>query len=539
MRAAPQQTPVPSSDEPPPESVRGLLRHSWIYSLAPVIQRFLAIVLIHFYTKKLDDPGEFGILEIADLLILLVPQLMGANLLAGLTRFYFDHREPRDRAAVVTSTTMALAAVSGFVTLVLLAFRVPLSGALFAAPAGEPVPGGFVDAFTLAVLIVPFSLCTRSALQYLQVLKRSKAVTIIQLAKAVFEAALKLWMLFGLEWGVYGFLLSVLIGEAVGTLLLVGWMVLRLGARFDWRVFRPLFLYSLPLIPVGVLQLLLHQADRLLLQNLGPQEIAGVGQDGSPLTLAHQWVGIYGIGYKIGFLLQSAVMSSFMQIWQPHVFGLSDERRRDEVERIGTWALAALAALYLPAALFGRQAVDILAGSEAYRDAWRVVPWIVLAYTCYASYSMSQVALFAAKRTWPLLWLNLGAVILNVALNFWWIPRWGEHGYMASTFATLVTFAAFAVGGAVLAARAGWRTFQPPRALAAFGILLIATLAAGALDAWRDPLGEGNLLPVLALKTAVCAVLWAALWFSALDADGRAGLVRLARDLLPRGRNGR
>src|SRR5690606_16223268 len=135
---------------------------------------------------KLDDPGEFGILEIADLLILLVPQLMGANLLAGLTRFYFDHREPRDRAAVVTSTTMALAGVSGFVTLVLLAFRVPLSGALFAAPSDAPVPGGFVDAFTIAVLIVPFSLCTRSALQYLQVLKRSKAVTIIQLAKAVF-----------------------------------------------------------------------------------------------------------------------------------------------------------------------------------------------------------------------------------------------------------------------------------------------------------------------------------------------------------------
>lgn len=531
--ARPTQT---LADEPPPETVRGLLRHSWIYSLAPVIQRLLAIVLIHFYTKKLDDPGEYGLLEIADLLILLVPQLMGVNLLAGLTRFYFDHRDARDRAAVVTSTTIALAGASGLVTLGLLAFRTPLAGALFAAPAGAPVPAGLVDAFTIAVLIVPFSLCTRSGLQYLQVLKRSKAFTLIQLAKAVFEGALKLWMLFGLGWGVYGFLLSVLIGEALFALGLLIWMVARLGARFDWRVFRPLFQFSLPLIPVGILQLLLHQADRMLLQHLGPQELVGVGQDGTPLSLAQQWVGIYGLGYKLGQLLQSAVMVSFMQIWQPHVFGLPEEHRRGEVERIGTFAFAALAALYLPAALFGRQGVDILAGSAAYRDAWRVVPWIVLAYACYGAYAMGQVALMTAKRTWPLLWLNLLAVLLNVGLNAWWIPRFAEHGYLAPTFATLVTFGAFALGALALAGRAGWRVFHPGRAAWIFLLLTAAAGLAGAIDAWRDPLAAGNLLPVLALKALALALLWGALWGLGLDGEGRDGLRRLARDVLSRAR---
>jgi O-antigen/teichoic acid export membrane protein len=530
MRAAPSSLPT---DESPPESVRGLLRHSWIYSLAPVIQRLMAIVLIRFYTRKLDDPGEFGILEIADLLILLVPQLMGVNLLSGLTRFYFEHRDPRARAAVVTSTTIALTAAAALVTALLLSFRTPLAGALFAAPAGVPVPGGYVDAFTIAVLIVPFSLCSRSALQYLQVLKRSRASTWIQLTKAVFEAALKLWMLFGLEWGVFGFLLSVLIGEVVATVLLVGWMIWRLGARFDWQVFKPLLLFSLPMIPVGILQLLLHQSDRLLLQSLGPQELVGVGQDGSPLSLAQQWVGIYGLGYKLGQLLQAAVMASFMMIWQPHVFGLTGERRRQELERVGTWALAALAAIYLPAAVFGRQGIDLLAGSEAYRDAWRVVPWIVLAYTFYASYAMSQVALFAAKRTWPLLWLNLGAVLLMIGLNVWWIPRFEEQGYMAPTYATLVTFGAFALGGAVLAARAGWRSYRTGPVLRTFAIVALGAWAASRIDGWRDPLAHGNLLPVLGVKALVVSVLWSALLFLGLDQEARAGLRRLARDLLP------
>lgn len=546
MRAAPPDEPEPPRGppeepaeelvgEPPPETVRGLLRHSWIYSLAPVVQRLLALVLIRFYTRKLDT-GEFGILEIADVLILLVPQLMGVNLLAGLTRFYFDQRQVRDRAAVVTSTTLALACVSGLVALVLIGLRTPLAGALFASPAGEPVPPPLVDAFTVAVLIVPFSLSTRSALVYLQVLKRSKASTAIQLAKAVLEAALKLWMLFGLEWGVFGFLLSVLIGEALAALLLVGWMVARLGARFDWRVFKPLLMYSLPLIPAGILQLLLHQADRLLLQHLGPQEQVGIGQDGSPLTLAQQWVGVYGLGYKLGFLLQTVILASFMQIWQPHVFGLSGERRREELERVGTWTLAALAAIYLPAAVLGRQAVDLLAGDEAYRAAFLVVPWIVLAYACYASYSMSQVTLLAAKRTVDLLGLNLVAVLVNVGLNLWWIPAAPERGYLAPTFATLVTFAALAAGAAYLGARSGLRTYRPGRALATFAVLTLATAAAVAVDGWRDPLAEGNLAPVLGLKALLLAGSWGALWLLGLDRDGREGLRRLARDLTRSGR---
>ncbi len=512
-----------------PETVRGLLRHSWIYSLAPVLQRLLAIVLIRFYTQKLE-PGEFGILDLADTLILLVPQLVGVNLLAALTRFYFEHRGEKQRAAVIGSATLALLGSSLVITALLLSWRTPLAGALFASPPGQPVADGLVEAFTVAVLIVPFSLCTRSAMQYLLVLKRSRTHTAILLSKTLFEAALKLWMLFGLEWGVFGFLLSVLIGEALFALVLVGWMALRIGLRFDWQIFRPMLYFALPLLPVGVLQLILHQGDRLLLGHLGPATVVSVGADGTPLTTAIEWVGVYGLGYKIGFLLHTAVLASFMQIWQPHVFSLGDRDRAAEMRRVGTFALVALALLYLPAAIFGRQAVDLLAGSEAYREAWRVVPWIVLAYLAYAAYSMAQVALLTLKRTWPLLWLNAAAVVINLSLNSLWIPRFEEHGYLAPTFVTLITFLVLALLGLRLAERSGLGTFQPGRALVVAALAVSAVAAAVAVDAWRDPLDPGALLPTLGLKATIGAALAFGLWRLALDTDGRAGLRRLFRD---------
>jgi O-antigen/teichoic acid export membrane protein len=391
-----------------------------------------------------------------------------------------------------------------------------------------------VDAFTVAVLIVPFSLCTRSAMQYLLVLKRSRTHTAIQLAKTVFEAGLKLWMLFGLEWGVYGFLLSVLIGEALFALILLGWMAMRIGLRFDWSVFRPMLIYALPLLPVGVLQLLLHQGDRVLLGHLGPAAVTGQGTDGTPLTTAIEWVGVYGLGYKIGFLLHTAVLASFMQIWQPHVFGLGDRERTAEMRRVGTFALVALALIYLPAAVFGRQAVDLLSGDAAYREAWRVVPWIVLAYLAYAAYSMAQVALFSLKRTWPLLWLNAAAVVLNLGLNAYWIPRFAEHGYLAPTFVTLLTFLFMAAAATVVAQRAGLPSFHTGRALVVALLAGAAAAGAYAIDAWRDPLEAGALWPVLGLKALLAALLIVGLWRLALDADGRDGLRRLGRDLVGR-----
>jgi O-antigen/teichoic acid export membrane protein len=523
---------IPPSDpeaDAQAESVRGILRHSWIYSLAPVVNRLISIALIRLYTQRLP-PEQFGIVDLVDVLILIVPQLVGINLLGGLTRFYFEHKDPRRRAQVVTSTTAVLVVSSIVVCALLLVAREPLAGALFSTPPGSSTPDELVEAFVLAVLCVPFSIATSSGLRYLQILKWSRTSTTIQVGKSLFEASLKLWMLFGLGWGVQGFLLSVLIGEAVAGVSLAIWLFLRLRTGFDLGVFRPLLAFSLPLLPVGVVQLGLHYFGRVLLEHAGPSiPLAGDGTD----TVARQWVGIFGFGYKIGFLLHTAALAPFMQIWQPHVFSLPVAERRTDLVRLGNWTLAALCALYLPVAIFARQVVDALAGDPAFREAWVVTPIVVLAYLCYASYSMSQVSLMADKRTWVLLGLNVAALGLGLLFAGWWIPLAESRGYAAAALATLAAFAPLAFVTEVLA----WRTSGPtrwPGSMARLGTIACASVAlALAIDAWRDPL-DGFLVQAVLLKAALVTATLAALWVLGIDREGRAGLLRLASDLAAR-----
>jgi len=512
--------PEPLEAPPAPDrgfSLRTLLRHSSVYSLAPILQRAAGLLLIPLYTGVLPE-AEWGALSLADVVILLVPQLVGVNLLGGMTRFYFERREPRERAAVVSTTTILLTGAAWLVVGLALPFRQELAALLFENRRAS-LPGiDFASLLTLALLIVPFSISSRCGVIYLQILKYSGVATSVQTAKTVLELTLKIVMLVGFGWGMYGFLLATLVGEISTTVGLTGWMLWRVRPRIVWRAFTPLLAYSLPMLPVGLFQLGLHQADRFLLNKL--DKLDGL-----------ESAGIYALGYQVGFLIHTALMTSFMQIWQPLIFGVESEHaRRRTMVRVGTYAMVILAAAYVPVILFSRQIVELLAGQPGYLPAYRVAPWITCSYLFYAVYSMSQVSLFVAKRTFPLVWINGLAFALNVALNLALIPRFG---FVGAAYATMISFAVLAALGALASRRLSELPFEPLRVLGVLACGLACVALAVTLD---ERFGGGwGALPVGGtLKVCGGLVVAAILWRGVLDEDGRLGLAGIARDVLER-----
>src|SRR5262249_13242005 len=153
---------------------------------------------------------------------------------------------------------------------------------------------------------------------------------------------------------------------------------------------------------VGILQLLLHQADkRIVLEMLG-QGAAG----------------IYGFGYRIAYLVTNMVLGPFILTWQPWIFGIEDQAERAKlVARVSTYAVFAIAVASLGVILFGHEASFLLAGDPAFLDAYRVIPFLAAGYVFWALYNVSQTPLFLAKRTGRLFFVNLFAVVLNIVLN--------------------------------------------------------------------------------------------------------------------------
>jgi O-antigen/teichoic acid export membrane protein len=306
-------------DEPSETPVSSLAKHSLVYSLAPLIQRFLALGLNRVWTNKLD-PARMGVANTLDLLFIALIQISGTNVLAGVVRFYFDQKDERDRNAVVSSAVLFLAAVSWTLVGLCLVFREALTEFFFNAADPALMQDNLVHCLVVTLLTIPLALSSDAAFRYLQIQQKSGLISTLRVSKACLEMALKVVFLVVFEWGVVGFLLATLVGELVTNLLLTAWVLRRTGLRFSWRVLRPMLVYAAPLVAVGLCQMGLNQIDRFMLGQLGPE----VG--------AQSWVGVYSQGYLIGFLVQTVVVGSFMQIWQPWIFGVRDEARRSGID---------------------------------------------------------------------------------------------------------------------------------------------------------------------------------------------------------------
>lgn len=511
------------STPPPPQGSgsAGLVRHSLTYSLAPLVKNAVSMGMTRFYTWALPSVALWGVKEMVDLWILLLQLFLGQSLLMAMLRVYYDQKDERQRAAVVTSTTLALMAAAWLVCGAMLGWTETLSRILI----GQPTEGASAEdirsAFRYMLLLVPFQLTTGSGFYYLQTIKRSALYSKLQTVKMFYEVSLHLVLMGVLDMGLRGFLLGLLIGEVTSSVLLTGWMLVHLRPRFVWSAFRAVLAYGAPLVPVGVFQLGLHSLDRRLI------EYVYSGEQGLDLA------GIYGLGYKVAMIANVVCTGPFLQIWQPTIFAVEDPAERTRlVRRVTTWLVLAIGAVSLAILCGGRQAVDLIAGKPELAMAREVVPWVAIGYVFWALYNSAQIPLLLAKRTLPLVGINALALGLSITLNLLFIPRWGTVG---AAVTTLVTFG-FLSGAVMLLAR---RTFGQRYELGRLAIVFVVLLAAGFAVRWLDELDVYGSVGAFALslggKTVVLAAGLAALWSGVLLPEERAGVTAKLRGLLGRG----
>ena len=507
MASEPPET-ADSTDERP--SLGGLAKHSAIYTAAPLLRQFISIAMTYLYTGWLRGPG-FGIKETVDLWMIGLQQLLGQNVLGAMVRFYFDHEREEDRRRVVTSSTIAISALAWVLCGAAFLFSSDLRGPMF-GPGGEVSASDLETILKLLFLLVPLQLSSLAGFYYLQIQKRSGTYTIVQTGKFLFEIAMNFWLIGHLGWGVRGFLISMLAGEALTSIFLTGGILWRLKPSFDPTVLKPILAYAAPLIPVGICQFGLHQLDRRILLELADD--------------AQTATGVYGLGYRVGYLVNAMLLGSFLQIWQPWIYAIKDAAQRAElVARVSTYAVLAVGAATLGVIVFGREAVEILSADPVFLPGWKVVPLVGAGYVAWALYQVSQIPLFIAKRTGRLFVVNLMALLINIGLNLWLIPRYGFVGAGAATWATFTVLA----GLGVMASRSEAEVpFELNRLLAVLGVVAALAAATYGIEHFLvDGRGLGP-LAVIPIKFALTLVGLAVLW-RVLGAEERRGLIAWLR----------
>ena len=432
-------------------SVRRLSQNTVLYALGTLSRRVASLLLIPIYTSALGVSG-YGALETLTVIVQTLLIVVNFGLSQALLRFYVECRDETEVLVVVrTSSVLVLGLSFGLFGLCL-----PFFGHLGVTLFKDEAYGRLI---ALAFLWAIGGALNQQLFAYFRA--RQDARTYVAFSVGMFLALMVLNISFvrGLRLGVQG----VLLGNLIAVWSVNLWLVARFwrrGRTISWQWAGKLLRFGSPLVFSMLGWLILNSADRYFLAYY--RDLSEVG--------------IYGLGYKVGLLVQMAVIAPFQLAWGPFVFAQSASTRehaRRDFSRVFTYLVSILGFVSLTVLLFSAEIVDFL-GAGKFTQAVQVVPYVLLAYLFNGIYYWAGNLLHLVKRTALLSVLVFSMAVLNLLLNWAWVPTRGWNGAALSTLVT--------IGGAgLLTLLVGQRLYPVPLQRVrlvklAFGMTLIVAI---------------------------------------------------------------
>lgn len=176
---------------------------------------------------------------------------------------------------------------------------------------------------------------------------------------------------------------------------------------------------SAPLILHGISLTILSQSDRTMITLLA---------DASQ-------TGIYSLLYNFG-MLATVITTSFDGVWVPWFTQKMIAKDYKNINNISKYYLEIMTCAMNILILVGPEIVKILA-SSAYWEGIKIIPPIVLANYMIFLYSLYVNIEHFFKKTVIISINTLVAALLNIVLNYIFIP---QYGYVAAAYTTLVSY---------------------------------------------------------------------------------------------------
>lgn len=390
-----------------------LAKHGSIYGLANILDRLVSFVMIPVYTRYLT-PADYGILELIYMTTSIIAMVIGLRIEAAVSRFYFDYEDQKSRNKAISTGFLGYGGLAFGLSLALL----PLSG-FFAQSILDSQE--HTNYFMVALLTLGFGMVLPISYAYFRVTQQSFKLLVFKISLTVVTLGLNIYFVVFAEMGVYGILLATLIAQGVFAVILMFYILARVGLRTDRTLLWEMVKFGLPLIPSNLAAYLVHASDRYFIKEY----------------VAMSSAGLYSLGYKFGALVNQFVTSPFTQIWTPRRFERFQKEGSEAIyARIFTYFVTLSLMVGLGISVLSKEIIMVMA-TEPFWPAHQVVPIITLSYIVFSFHYHFNVGILMEKKTKFLAYVNVSNGALNLALNFILIPRYGIWG---AAFATLACF---------------------------------------------------------------------------------------------------
>lgn len=214
-------------------------------------------------------------------------------------------------------------------------------------------------------------------------------------------------------------IVSVVLGLTLGSVI-----VRRAGMLFSTKYWRYALAFNLPLVPHYLSTTVLSSADRIMIGNMvGNSEAA-----------------IYSVAYAIGMAC-TLFSQAIHQAYLPWLYKRMKKEEYTGIPRISNAFLVGMLGILTMIICFAPEVVSVV-GSERYHDAiWAIPPICGSIFFIFLQNQFSNISYYFEK-TRLIAAASVGVAVLNVTLNYLFIPMFG---YLAAGYTTLVCYVVYAV----------------------------------------------------------------------------------------------
>ena len=430
--------------------LKKLFKHSGIYALGAIAQAGLSFLLVPFYTRFLSQ-ADYGRLEILQAFLKILLFLIPLGLPSAILKCYHRDAKSRDERKVLTSTAFFFVLFSGILqTLILLFFLHPLSQFLLKT-----------DLNLLLFLTIATALFAASLelfLAFLRAEERSRFYTLIFLLRFILTLGITIYLVVILQWGIAGALIGNMFSQILTLLFFLPYLKNYVRIKISWTALGRLLSFGIAILPASIAMWVMDLSDRYFLNHFS--------------NLAE--VGIYSLGYRVGFILEFCLVIPFQLAWPSFSFRIAKQQNHRQIyARVLTYFFLAGILISLFLSLFAPEIVRILAPSD-YAAAASIVPFVSLAYVFYGLHFVLAPGIHLSGKTkyYPL--IIIFPAVLNIFLNYYLIPFYGMYGAAIATLIsfTFLLFLAYFVSNHFYPVRYEWRRLAKICILG-FGILAL------------------------------------------------------------------
>lgn len=390
-----------------------LVKHSSIYFLGTIIRNASSFIMLPIYTRFLT-PEDYGVIELLSMIIDFVSIILGLRLGEAIFRYYRSYDNEGERHSLISTSFYLVVGINILGVLLIMMLAPNISIAVY----GESGYEQYITLFSLSLL---FASSQEIGFIYVRANLQPWLFVSFSIFRLFLQVGLNIYFVVVSEMHVLGVIYSALISGLIISILVSGYMFSRVGFGFSRLQAKSLVIFSWPLMLAAVGNFYLTFGDRYFLRLY------------SDLSA----VGIYSLGYKLGFILLVFVWTPFSNIWDTQRYDIQkQENANQEYGKVFLFISYLLILSALAIALFSKDLFYVMS-SEEFWPAYKIVPIILTAYIfqCWTAYA--NLGLLLKNKTIHITYSIIVTIIVITGLYLVLIPKYGAQG---AAWATLAAF---------------------------------------------------------------------------------------------------